>query len=132
MQSARGWLHNAVGGLPSRFWYLWAGTLINRLGGFVLIFLAIYLTRVRNFSELQSGFVIGLWGVGGAAGTMLGGTLTDRWGRRPTLLTAQLGAAAMMIALPGSPGEFHPRAPTDPDVNLSIYPARAVQVSGRI
>jgi len=26
---------------------------------------------------------------------------------------------------PGSPGELHPEAPTDPDVNLSIHPARA-------
>jgi hypothetical protein len=30
-------------------------------------------------------------------------------------------------ALPGSPGESHPQAPTDPDVNLSVYPARAAQ-----
>src|SRR5262249_604049 len=26
---------------------------------------------------------------------------------------------------PGRPGEFHPEPPTDPDVNLSIHPARA-------
>ena len=31
-------------------------------------------------------------------------------------------------ASPGSPGESHPRAPTDPDVNLSIHPAPAVQL----
>ena len=29
--------------------------------------------------------------------------------------------------LPGRPGEFHPEPPTDPDVNLSIHPARATQ-----
>jgi|SRR5580704_11229602 hypothetical protein len=27
--------------------------------------------------------------------------------------------------LPGRPGEFRPEPPTDPDVNLSIHPARA-------
>jgi hypothetical protein len=27
--------------------------------------------------------------------------------------------------LPGRPGDFHPESPTDPDVNLSIHPARA-------
>jgi MFS family permease len=37
--------------------------------------------------------------VGGAIGTMTGGVLADRWGRRPTLLTAQFGAAALMLAL---------------------------------
>ncbi|SCG34333.1 Predicted arabinose efflux permease, MFS family [Micromonospora siamensis] len=95
----RGWFRDTTGGLPRTFWYLWTGTLINRLGSFVLVFLAIYLTQARHFSAAQAGLVIGLWGVGGAVGTTLGGTLTDRWGRRPTLLTAHLGAATMMLAL---------------------------------
>src|SRR6266568_5165098 len=33
------------------------------------------------------------------------------------------------ITGPGSGRESHPPAPTDPDVNLSIHPARAVQLS---
>ncbi|MEU1685882.1 MDR family MFS transporter [Micromonospora sp. NPDC005707] len=99
MRSVRGWFGDTTGGLPRTFWYLWTGTLINRLGSFVLVFLAIYLTQERDFSASQAGLVIGLWGVGGAVGTTVGGTLTDRWGRRPTLLTAHLGAATMMVAL---------------------------------
>lgn len=99
MRAIRGWLRETTGGLPTTFWYLWTGTLINRLGSFVIIFLAIYLTRERGFSELQAGLVLGLWGAGGAVGTTVGGVLTDRWGRRPTLLTAHLGAAGMMLAL---------------------------------
>ncbi|HEX5596812.1 MAG TPA: MFS transporter [Micromonosporaceae bacterium] len=99
MRTVRGWLQETAGGLPANFWYLWTGTLINRLGSFVLIFLAIYLTKERDFSEFTAGLVIGAWGAGGAAGTMIGGVLADRWGRRPTLLTAHLGAATMMLAL---------------------------------
>ncbi|SCL14343.1 MDR family MFS transporter [Micromonospora inyonensis] len=99
MRTVRGWFRETTGGLPATFWYLWAGTLINRLGSFVLIFLAIYLTQERGFSELQAGLVLGLWGVGGAVGTTIGGMLTDRWGRKPTLLTAHVGAASMMLAL---------------------------------
>lgn len=99
MRTVRGWFRDTTGGLPRAFWYLWTGTLINRLGSFVLIFLAIYLTQARDFSAAQAGLVIGLWGVGGAVGTTVGGTLADRWGRRPTLLTAHLGAATMMLAL---------------------------------
>ncbi len=95
----RGWLRQAAGGLPRTFWLLWTGTLINRLGGFVVIFLAIYLTGERGFSQSQAGLVIGLYGAGGAVGTVVGGVLTDRWGRRPTLLTAQFGAAALLPAL---------------------------------
>ncbi|MGK5743035.1 MDR family MFS transporter [Micromonospora sp. URMC 103] len=99
MRTVRGWLGETAGGLPTRFWYLWTGTLINRLGSFVLVFLAIYLTQERGFSASQAGLVIGLWGVGGAFGTTAGGMLADRWGRRPTLFTAHLGAATMMLAL---------------------------------
>ncbi|MFF3864476.1 MDR family MFS transporter [Micromonospora sp. NPDC001898] len=99
MRTMRGWFRDTTGGLPRTFWYLWAGTLVNRLGSFVLIFLAIYLTQERGFDELAAGLVLSLWGVGGAVGTTLGGTLADRWGRRPTLLTAHLGAASMMLVL---------------------------------
>ncbi|GID25117.1 MDR family MFS transporter [Paractinoplanes brasiliensis] len=95
----RGWFDQAVGGLPRQFWLLWTGTLINRLGSFVVIFLAIYLTADRHFTQSQAGLVIGLYGVGGALGTTLGGVLADRWGRKPTMLTAQFGAAALMLAL---------------------------------
>lgn len=95
----RGWLRQATGGLPRQFWFLWTGTLINRLGAFVVIYLAIYLTQALHFSQSQAGLVLGAYGIGGAVGTMTGGVLADRWGRRPTLLTAQFGAAALMLAL---------------------------------
>ncbi|MFV2017672.1 MDR family MFS transporter [Micromonospora sp. LOL_023] len=99
MRGARAWLRQTTGGLPTTFWYLWTGSLINRLGSFVVIFLAIYLTAGRGLSGAQAGLVLGAWGAGGAVGTLLGGTLADRWGRRPTLLTGQVGAATMLIVL---------------------------------
>jgi len=36
------------GGLPRPFWVLFGSTLVNRVGGFVVVFLAIYLTEVRG------------------------------------------------------------------------------------
>jgi MFS family permease len=94
-----GWLRQVTGGLPRQFWFLWAGTLINRLGSFVVIYLAIYLTQQLGFSQSRAGLVIGCYGVGGIVGTLTGGVLADRWGRRPTLLTAQVGAATLMLSL---------------------------------
>jgi MFS family permease len=93
------WVRETTGGLPRQFWYLWATTLINRMGSFVLIVLALYLTQERGLSEWYAGLVIGLWGAGAAVGTMVGGVLADRWGRKPTLLTALFGSAAMMLLL---------------------------------
>jgi MFS family permease len=99
VRTARGWIRDTAGGLPAAFWYLWTGTLVNRLGSFVIVFLAIYLTTARGFSAAQAGLVLGLYGAGAAAGVLLGGVLADRWGRRRTLLTAHVATAAAMLAL---------------------------------
>jgi MFS family permease len=99
VRSVRRWVGDTVGGLPRAFWYLWATTLLSRVGSFIIIVLAIYLTQERGFSETFAGLVIGLWGAGGAVGTLLGGVLADRWGRKPTLLTALYSSSAIMVAL---------------------------------
>ncbi|GAA2377556.1 MFS transporter [Dactylosporangium salmoneum] len=85
--------------LPSQFWVLWTATLINRAGGFVILFLTIYLTTRRGFSESAAGLVIGLYGVGGALGVTVGGHLADRWGRRPAALLALGSSSVVMVGL---------------------------------
>ncbi len=89
----------AAGGLPRPFWFLWTGTLVNRLGTFVLPFLAIYLTQVRGFSVMQAGMVSALYGAGGAIAGPLGGTLADHVGRRFTMVLALGLGGCGMIAL---------------------------------
>ncbi|HNN91090.1 MAG TPA: MFS transporter [Pseudomonadota bacterium] len=86
-------------GLPQPFWYLWTGVLINRLGGFVFTFLAIYLTQQRKFSVEEAGLVVSLYGVGSVCAGPVGGTLADRIGRKATLLIGLLGAASAMVYL---------------------------------
>lgn len=92
-------VRETAGGLPRQFWWLWTSTLVNRLGGFVVTFLALYLTVERGYSAAYAGLVAGLFGLGGAVGAVLGGVLADRVGRRVTLLTSQLGAAATTLVL---------------------------------
>jgi MFS family permease len=92
-------LRHTAGGLPRTFWYLWSGTLINRLGSFVIIVLAFYLTSARHFSAAFAGLVLGLYGIGGMAATLIGGVLADRWGRRRTLLLSHLSGATAMVTL---------------------------------
>src|SRR6476469_204139 len=88
-----------TGGLPRQFWWLWTSTLVNRLGGFVVTFLALYLTVDPGYSASYAGLVAALYGLGGAGGAVLGGVLADRVGRRSTLLVAQIGAAASTALL---------------------------------
>jgi MFS family permease len=86
-------------GLPRAFWVLFAGTLVNRVGGFVLVFLAIYLTEVRGLTATQAGVVISAYGLGAIGGGPLGGALSDRIGRRPTLVASLIGGGASMLVL---------------------------------
>ncbi|PAZ13270.1 MFS transporter [Streptomyces sp. SA15] len=89
-----------VSGLPREFWWLWTSTLVNRLGAFVATFMALYLTLDRGYSASYAGLVAALHGLGGVVSSLGAGVMTDRLGRRPTLLVAQ-SSTAVSVALLG-------------------------------
>lgn len=84
---------------PRTYWYVWWGTLINRLGNFVVPMLTIYLIKVRHVSVADAGGVVAMFGAGSIGASFLGGYLTDHLGRKPTLLIALFGGAAAMLVL---------------------------------
>ena len=86
-------------GLPRAYWTLWLGMLLNRLGGSVFFLLGLYLTQERGLRPEVAGLVISLYAVGGLLGGPVGGALSDRIGRRPTLLTGTAVAGTLMLAL---------------------------------
>ncbi|MEU9323795.1 MFS transporter [Streptomyces canus] len=88
-----------VSGLPREFWWLWTSTLVNRLGAFVATFMALYLTLDRGYSASYAGLVASLHGLGGVVSSIGAGVMTDRLGRRPTLLVAQSATAASVALL---------------------------------
>lgn len=87
------------------FWVIWWSTLVNRMASFVAIFLALYLRQEHGFNEAQAGWVVGLWGLGSTVSAPIGGTLTDRIGRRTTMLLglALGGLSVVAIALVADP-----------------------------
>jgi MFS family permease len=85
--------------LPRTFWFLFAGSLLNRLGGFVVSFLALYLTARRGYSDEAAGQVVSLWGLGAVLAGPIAGHLADRVGRRPTMLAACALGATCALAL---------------------------------
>ncbi|AZQ72945.1 MULTISPECIES: MDR family MFS transporter [Streptomyces] len=89
----------SVSGLPRAFWWLWTSTLINRMGAFVATFLALYLTVDRGYSASYAGLVAALHGLGQVVSSLGAGVMTDRLGRRPTLLIAQVSTAATVALL---------------------------------
>ena len=97
--SLRGSFQRLNPGLPQAYWLLWLGTLINRLGGFVVPFLTLYLTGQRGVSVSQAALMVSLFGIGSFTAALVGGELTDRLGRRPVMLISFLIAPANMILL---------------------------------
>jgi len=94
-----GWWRHTAGGLPRPFWFLFGGTLVNRLGYVVEPFLAIYLVRGRDLPVTTVGYVAAAFGLGAFASQPIGGYLADRLGRRATIVGGLVGSAVAFLAL---------------------------------
>lgn len=95
-----------MGGLPRAFWLLFAGTLVNRLGTFVVPFLVLYLTSERGLSVSLAGVMLALYGAGALLASWVGGVLADRLGRRLTLTASMVGAGIAMLAFGAARGTW--------------------------
>jgi MFS family permease len=86
-------------GLPPTYWLIWVGTLINRIGGFVIPFLTLYLTVQRAIPVSRAALIVSLFGAGSFISQLTGGELTDRLGRRPVMLMSCFITPIFMIML---------------------------------
>ena len=96
-----------VDSLPRAYWVLFAASLVNRLGGFVVPFLALYLEGQRHQSVARVGSVIAIYGAGAVLSGPLGGLLADRLGRRRTVVLGLTLSAASMLHLAVASGGIH-------------------------
>lgn len=92
--------------LPPAFWWIWTSILVNWAGAFTRPVLALSLTAGRGYPVTYAGYVIALIGLGGVLGTVIGGLLADRLGRRPTLVLAHVVTAPAMVALGTASGRW--------------------------
>jgi len=84
-------------GLPRSIYILFFSRIVNTTGAFVRPFLAIFLTSNLGISDAQAGIIVTLAIVVNMPGTIGGGWLSDRIGRRWTLLSARTLAAACYV-----------------------------------
>lgn len=85
--------------LPPTFWFLWFGTVINRLGGFAVPFLMLYLTVRMGIAPATAALMVSVLGAGSFISQITGGELADRLGRRPVMMLSFFVSPIAMIAL---------------------------------
>ena len=102
----RGLLPDAHG-LPRAYWWLFGATLLDRLGGFAGVYLALYLTGRGGLSLSAAGVVTSLFAIGGLVGTPVAGALADRLGRRPLILAGFCLTALGWLHVAEATGPVH-------------------------
>ena len=85
--------------LPRAIHLLCLGSLINRIGSFVMLFLAIYISEELGYGDEIAGYCLGISGVGSVLATLAGGQLADQFGRRLLLLISLCGGAFLLVIL---------------------------------
>jgi MFS family permease len=99
-----------VGRFPRPVRLLVAGTLVNKLGTFIVPYLTLVLLRELHMREAEAARLLFAYGVGSLVSIVTGGVVTDRFGRRRTLLVSLFGSGALAVAMGvvTSPGLFVP------------------------
>ncbi len=100
---------------PRQFWVIVGVSFIDRVGGTMLFpFFSLYITQRFGVGMTQAGVILGLFAFFGMIGGMIGGALTDRFGRRSLILFGLVFSALSTLAL-GFVGDF-----------VLLYPLAAV------
>jgi MFS family permease len=78
--------------------FLLFGVFVNQLGAFMQAFLVLFLVRA-GLGDGPAGLALGAYGLGAVVGTLFGGELADRLGRRPTIIGSMACAAVLTVAV---------------------------------
>ena len=92
-----------IRGLPPTVRLLLLGTLVNKLGSFIVPYLTLVLRREFALSAGRLGAIVAAYGVGSIVSLLVGGAITDRLGRRAALLLSLFGSGVLAIALAWAP-----------------------------
>jgi len=85
---------------PSKFWIVVLVSFIDSIGSHLLFpFFSLYITQKFNIGMARAGLILGLWSAFGLIGSMVGGALTDRFGRRKLILFGLVFSALSSLSL---------------------------------
>jgi MFS family permease len=85
---------------PRLFWLVVVVQFIDRIGGTLLFpFFALYITQKFGVGMTEAGILLGISSLFGLVGSMFGGALTDKFGRKRLILFGLVFSALSMLAL---------------------------------
>ena len=85
---------------PRTFWKLIVITFIDRVGGAMLFpFFALYLTKKFEIGMTQVGILFAAFSVSSFVGSMLGGALTDKLGRKGIIIFGLVASSMSTLAM---------------------------------
>ena len=85
---------------PRTFWTLVGASFIDRLGGALIFpFLSLYITKRFQVGLTEVGLLLGIWSISGLAGSMVGGAMTDKFGRRFMLIFGLIFSAGTALLM---------------------------------
>jgi MFS family permease len=85
---------------PRDFWIVVGASFIDRIGGTLLFpFFSLYITQKFNVGMTQAGLVLGLFAIFGLIGSMIGGALSDKYGRKILIIIGLIFSAISTLTL---------------------------------
>jgi MFS family permease len=85
---------------PRQFWTLIVAMFIDRLGGALMFpFFTLYITRRFGVGMTEVGVIFGLFSIASVAGSIFGGALTDRLGRKGMLIFGLVTSALTSLLM---------------------------------
>ena len=85
---------------PLTFWILVITTFIDKIGGTLIFpFFALYVTQKFDVGMTQAGVLLAIFSVSGFLGSMIGGALTDKFGRRGMVLFGLVFSALSSLSM---------------------------------
>ncbi len=82
-----------------KFWILVLSSFIDRLGGTMIFpFFSLYITQKFDVGMTEAGLLLGSFSLSGFIGSLVGGALTDRFGRKGMVLFGLVFSALSSVA----------------------------------
>lgn len=89
---------------PRLFWIIMGGMFIDNLGGALIFpFFGLYITSKYNVGMTEVGLLFTILAISGLFGSLMGGALTDKFGRKVMILAGLVISAASTLLLAFAP-----------------------------